>query len=57
MLQTFECIMTDTDDDSTTVVMIEAACHSDAVTTAEIITQPDRLWAGWVPFVTSVLPE
>lgn len=55
MYQTFECIMTDTDDGTTAVVMIDAVSHADAVMTAEIITQPDRLWCGWVPFVTSVL--
>lgn len=53
MSMTFDCIMSDPEDGATAVLMIEADCFDQAAEVADIVTQPGRLWAGWVPFVTS----
>lgn len=51
----WECILSDVDDDSTMVVVIEAEYMIDAVTFIEDECEEGGLYFGFRPFVASVL--
>lgn len=54
-MKRWECILSDVDDDSTMVVMIEAEYLIEAELWIEDECEPGGLYYGFRPFVTSVL--